>query len=197
MCQQRVYSYLWLHSKNLIRRLAVFASKVTNVDTAYYSWQKLNKPSEHYLHIYYTFLPLNTILFFNIICTCRQYGQRGKVLKDKGLFFGPVGLLPPSWVDRIKFLVLLSDESYFIEMQFSIFAWDGIFLCWWQDTFCIFLKTFTGIFLCPPPPFPPITFLIASPLKKQSKEISIWFYKSKYYSDHYRVRDFLIALADS
>ena len=47
--QQRVYkSYLWLLSKNLIRRLAVFASKVTNVDAAYYSWKKLNKPSEHY-----------------------------------------------------------------------------------------------------------------------------------------------------
>ena len=39
---------MWLHSKNLIRRLAVFASKVTNVDTAYYSWKKLNKPWEHY-----------------------------------------------------------------------------------------------------------------------------------------------------
>ena len=48
MCQQRVYSYLWLHSKNLIRRRAVFAPKVTNVDTAYYSWKKLNKLSEHY-----------------------------------------------------------------------------------------------------------------------------------------------------
>ena len=40
-CASRVYSYLWLHSKNVIRRLAVFASKVTNVDTAYYSWKKL------------------------------------------------------------------------------------------------------------------------------------------------------------
>ena len=48
MCQQRVYSYLWLLRKNLIRRLAVFASKVTNVDAACYSWKKLNKPSEHY-----------------------------------------------------------------------------------------------------------------------------------------------------
>ena len=57
MCQQRVYSYLWLHSKNLIRRLAVFASKVTNVDTAYCSWKKLNKPSEPWnIYIYIFFI---------------------------------------------------------------------------------------------------------------------------------------------
>ena len=98
-------------------------------------------------------------MLFNIICTYRQCGQRGKVLKDKDLFCDLIGLLPPSWVDRINFLVLLSDDSKatllsFFKCNSPSSLGMGFFCADGKADFEYFSKLLRELFflLLPPPP---------------------------------------------
>ena len=97
-----------------------------------------------HVNIYYIFLPLNTIAFF--IIKCRQYGQRGKVLKDKGLFL--------VFQSDYHLQVGLTESIFWFRwvMTVSFFKWNGkspsspvmgqFFLCW----FCILLKLLLEFF---------------------------------------------------
>ena len=112
-------------------------------------------------------------LLIHFIIKCRQYGQRGKVLKDKGLF-----LVVQS--DYHLHVGLTESISWFRSVMtlYSFFKWNGKspsspFLCWWQGRFCILLKLLLEFFYAfkpksnnfPPPR--PITFLMASSLKSK------------------------------
>ena len=118
-------------------------------------------------------------LLIHFIIKYRQYGQRGKVLKDKGLFL-------VVQADYHLQVGLTESISWFRSMMtLSFFKWNGksrsspvmgFFFVLMARQILYFTQTFTGIFYAfepksnnSSPPLPPrfITFLMASCLKSK------------------------------